>query len=54
MIEIKALASSSAGNCYHVTDGKTPFLIECGIPFTQIRRALNFTVTGLAGCLVSH
>lgn len=54
MIEIKALASSSAGNCYSVTDGKTLLLIECGIPFTQIRRALNFTVAGLAGCLVSH
>ena len=54
MIEINALASSSAGNCYRVTDGKTPLLIEAGIPFREIQRALNYTVTDLAGALISH
>jgi phosphoribosyl 1,2-cyclic phosphodiesterase len=54
MIEIKALASSSKGNCYHVTDGSTPLLLECGINYKEIQRGLNFQVTSVAGCLVTH
>jgi len=54
MIEITALASSSRGNCYHVTDGRTPLLLECGIRYAEIRRRLNFQLSGIAGCLVTH
>ena len=54
MIEIKALASSSRGNCYHITDGVTPLLLECGISMKEIRKGLGFKTSGIAGCLVSH
>jgi phosphoribosyl 1,2-cyclic phosphodiesterase len=54
LIEITALASSSKGNCYHITDGKTPLLIEAGIKFKDIQRKLNFQTSNIAGCLVSH
>lgn len=54
MIEITSLASGSKGNCYRITDGKTPLLLECGIPFRDIQRGLNFRVSEIAGCLVSH
>jgi phosphoribosyl 1,2-cyclic phosphodiesterase len=54
MIEIKTLASGSKGNCYYVTDGSTPLLLECGIPFKSIRKALNFNTSNLAACLVTH
>lgn len=54
MIEIKSLASSSRGNCYYITDGVTPLLLECGISYKDIQRGLNFQMAELAGCLVSH
>jgi phosphoribosyl 1,2-cyclic phosphodiesterase len=54
MIEIKVLASSSKGNCYLVTDGSTSLLLECGIKFKDIQKALNFKTSSIAGCLVSH
>lgn len=54
MIEITALASGSKGNCYRITDGSTPLLIECGIPWKELQRGLNFKVSELAGCLISH
>src|SRR5690625_3187787 len=54
MIEIKTLASGSSGNCYFVTDGVTPLLLECGIRFKDIQKALNFKTSSIAGCLVSH
>lgn len=54
MIEITPLASGSSGNCYRVTDGNTPLLLECGIPWKQIQRVLEFQTSELAACLISH
>ncbi len=54
MIEIKTFASSSRGNAYRVTDGRTPLLLEAGISFPAIRQKLNFQTSDLAGCLISH
>lgn len=54
MIEIVPLASGSQGNCYHITDGSTPLLLECGIPFREIQKGLHFRVSEVAVCLVSH
>ncbi len=54
MIMITPLASSSAGNAYQVTDGKTSLLLEAGIRFADIRKALKFRVSDVAGCLISH
>ncbi|SFM28707.1 Phosphoribosyl 1,2-cyclic phosphodiesterase [Gracilibacillus orientalis] len=54
MIAIKTLASSSKGNCYYVTDGNTPLVLEAGINFREIRKALDFNTSNLAGCLITH
>lgn len=51
---IKILASGSKGNAYLVSDGKTPILIECGIPWAQIQRRLDFKTSELRACLISH
>ena len=53
-MEIKVIASSSSGNCYYVTDGVTPLLLECGIPFPKIQQATNFGISKLGGVLVTH
>lgn len=54
MIEVTALASSSKGNCYRITDGQTPLLLECGISYKEIQRGLNFKMSEIQGCLISH
>lgn len=54
MIEITPIASGSRGNCYRVSDGSTPLLLECGIPFREIQKGLHFRVSEVAVCLVSH
>jgi len=54
MIEFTPLASSSLGNCYHITDGRTELLLEAGIRLKDLRRKLNFRLSRIAGCLVSH
>jgi len=54
MIEIRSLGSSSAGNAYRITDGHTPLLLEAGLRYKDIQRALAFRVSGLAACLITH
>ncbi|MTI82615.1 MAG: MBL fold metallo-hydrolase [Firmicutes bacterium] len=54
MIEITALASGSTGNCYHITDGHTRLLLDCGIQFKRIQRGLNFQLSGISGVLLTH
>ena len=54
-ITLESLASSSAGCAYRVScPGSRPLLIECGLPFGMLQKALDFQVSKLAGCLVSH
>lgn len=51
---IKALVSSSKGNCYLVSNGKTSLLVEAGITWVQIRLRTNFNTSEIAACLISH
>ncbi len=50
----QGLASSSSGNAYRVDDGDSCILLECGIPFSRLQKALGFRVSGLCACLVTH
>lgn len=54
MIEITTLATGSKGNCYYITDGHTPLLLEAGIKFRDIQRKLNFQTRDIKGCLITH
>ena len=54
MISFTPLASSSRGNLYLVESGKTRLLLEAGLPLPEIRRRLDFTLSGIAGVCVTH
>ena len=54
MIEIKSLASGSSGNCYWISDGSSPLLLEAGISFREIQKGIDFKAAELEGCLISH
>lgn len=54
MIEIKALASGSAGNCYRVSDGRTGLLLDAGIPLRRIQEGIDYRLSEIAGALISH
>jgi phosphoribosyl 1,2-cyclic phosphodiesterase len=53
-MNLTVLASSSAGNGYLLTNGRETLIIEAGIRLKSVKGALNFSLTGIAGCLVSH
>lgn len=49
-----ALASSSSGNAYIVSDRETRILLECGISRQQLQKLSGFSLSELRACLVSH
>ncbi len=53
-MNIQSLASSSAGNCYKVSDGSTTLLLEAGITIQRIKQGLNFRLSDIDGCLITH
>ena len=53
-MELKVLGSSSAGNCYVFDNGKEALVVECGVRFIDIKKAVCFDVSRIVGCLVSH
>lgn len=53
-MKIKQIASGSTGNCYHLSDGKTNLLLECGIAFKKIQQAIGFKVCDVSGVLITH
>lgn len=54
MIDIKCLASGSAGNSYAVDDGETVLLLEAGIQKNKILSGYADQLARVAGCLVTH
>ena len=55
MMEMITINSGSGGNCYllRASSGET-LLIECGVPYAEILRAVNFKVSSIVGCVASH
>ena len=50
----QALASSSAGNAYIVSDQDTRILLECGVSHKKLQKLSGFSLSEFQACLVSH
>ena len=53
-MRFEALASSSAGNAYVVSDKETRILLECGISHSKLQKLSGFKLSEFQACLVSH
>ena len=53
-MRFESFFSSSHGNAYLVDDGFTKILIECGVTYKKLTKALGFRLTEVQGVLVSH
>lgn len=53
-MRFEAMASSSHGNAYMVSDKETRILLECGISHKKLQKLSGFRLSEFAGCLVSH
>ena len=53
-MKFEALASSSAGNAYIVSDKDTRILLECGVSHTKLQKLSGFSLSEFQACLVTH
>lgn len=53
-MELTVLGSSSAGNCYILQNDTEALVIECGVSLREVKKAVNFNISKIVGCLVSH
>lgn len=51
---IKVIGSSSEGNCYLLINGDSTLIIECGCKMSLIKKALNYNLKNVVGCIVTH
>lgn len=54
MAKLKILGSSSAGNAYILEASDETLIIELGVGWSEILRSLNYDLTKVYSCLVSH
>ncbi|MGV8135870.1 MAG: hypothetical protein AB2L20_11705 [Mangrovibacterium sp.] len=53
-MKLQVLGSSSSGNCYILETASEALIIEAGIKFVNVKKALNFNLRKVVGCLISH
>jgi len=53
-MKLKVLGSGSKGNAYLLENEKEALLIECGVNIMDIKKAIDFKVNKISGCLVTH
>nr|DAR85709.1 MAG TPA: YycJ-like MBL-fold protein [Caudoviricetes sp.] len=53
-MKLKILGSSSKGNCYVLDSGGEALIIECGVSYLAIQKALGFSLQAVVGCILSH
>lgn len=53
-MKLKVLGSSSKGNCYIFENDNEALILECGVRFDKVKQALNFNLSKVVGCLMTH
>lgn len=53
-MDIQIIATGSTGNVYRVSDGVTTVLLDAGIPFRELHRALGYRLADISGALITH
>ena len=53
-MKLKCLGSGSSGNCYLLSTENETLILDCGIPIMEIKKGLNFDLSKVLGCVVTH
>ena len=53
-MKLKCLGSGSSGNCYLLSTDTETLILDCGIPIMEIKKGLNFDLSKVVGCVVTH
>lgn len=53
-MKIHCIGSSSSGNSYVITSNGHKLIVELGCNFKEVLKAVDYDLTSIEGCLVSH
>ncbi len=53
-MKLRCLGSGSSGNCYILENDFEALIIEAGIPFMAVKKALDFNIRKIVGVVISH
>lgn len=53
-MKLKVIGTGSKGNAYLLENENEALLIECGVNIREIKRALNFNLSKVVGCILTH
>jgi phosphoribosyl 1,2-cyclic phosphodiesterase len=53
-MRINIISSGSKGNAYIIEKNNAALLVECGVKFAEIQKAVNFNLLKIKAVLVSH
>lgn len=53
-MKLKVIGSGSSGNCYLLDDGEQILVIEAGLPFAEVKEAIDYQTSRIVGVLSSH
>lgn len=53
-MKLSVIGSGSSGNTYVLHNGVESLVIDCGMPFKDVMRVLDYNVTSIRGCIVTH
>ena len=54
MLMLKTIATGSSGNSYALMKDSEILLLDLGVSAKVIKKAIDFRVSNIAGCLVTH
>lgn len=53
-MKLKIIGTGSRGNAYLLENEQEALLIECGVSIMEIKKAVDFNVNKISGCIVTH
>jgi len=53
-MKLKVIGSSSKGNSYILETDTGSLILDAGVPFREIQKALSFDLSSVRGCLITH
>lgn len=51
---LRIVGSGSSGNCYILENDSEALIIELGVRFDDVKKALKYNLSKVVGCLISH
>lgn len=54
MLTFKSYASSSKGNFNTLSNGHSTIILDCGVPFKEVKKKLKFKTSDVDGVLATH